>query len=89
MAILYDPPAAAAVLALLDDLNRKALADRVHSALTALNHDPRQERFGRRSFAPVVDWGFVVRARDDELLILWDWDAEAEAPRVRYVGPDL
>lgn len=89
MALQYDPPAAAAVRALLGDSSRTALAERVVSALKGLNADPRQAAFRRRAYAPAVDWGFLVRTRDDEVLILWDWDAEAAVPRIRYVGPDL
>jgi hypothetical protein len=89
MAIRYDPPAAAAVTDLLDDANRRPLAERVVSALHGLSADPGGERFRRRAYAPAVDWGLLVRSRDDEVLILWDWDAEEEVARVRYVGPDL
>ena len=89
MALRYDPPAAAAVRALLDDPSRTALAERVLSALQGLSTDPRRESFRRRAYGPAVDWGFVVRTSDDEVLILWDWDADAAVPRVRYVGPDL
>jgi hypothetical protein len=89
MAILYDPSAAGTLQALLGDAARAALAGKVLAALEALNSDPRDERFRRRSYAPSVDWGFVVRTRDEELLILWHWDSDENVPRVRYVGPDL
>jgi hypothetical protein len=87
--VFYDQAAAAAIHALMEDPGREPLAERLIAALEALNIDPRNERFRRRAYAPTVDWGFLVRTRDDELLILWDWDAEAAVPRVRYVGPDL
>ena len=89
MAIVYDPSAARAVTALMEDGSRRPLADRVVAALRALATDPGDARFRRRSYAPNVDWGFVVRARDESLLILWDWDSEKQVVRVRYVGPDL
>lgn len=89
MAIKYDPPAAAALQALVTDARRTALAGKVLAALEALDTNPRDERFRRRAYAPSVDWGFLVRTRDDELLILWDWDSEQAVPRVRYAGPDL
>jgi hypothetical protein len=89
MPIRYDPPAAEAVYALLNDARRSAVAERVVNALHALNDNPGEERFRRRSYAPSVDWGFLVRTRDEEVLILWDWDPDHEMVRVRYVGPDL
>jgi hypothetical protein len=89
MAIVYDPSAARAVMALMDDGSRGLLADRAVAALRGLGTDPGDARFRRRSYAPHVDWGFVVRARDETLLILWDWDSEREVARVRYIGPDL
>ncbi len=88
MGIIYDPPAAATVTALIDDTSRRALADRAVAALRGLAADPGHDRFRLRSYAPSVDWGFLVRTRDEELLILWDWDSEAEVARVRYVGAD-
>lgn len=89
MTVFYDRAAAAAIHAVIDDPGRKRLAERLVAALHGLNADPGHTRFRRRAYAPAVDWGFLVRTRDDELLILWDWDAEAAVPRVRYVGPDL
>jgi hypothetical protein len=89
MAIRYDPPAAAAVRALMDDRGRKVLADRVLAALRVLDAEPGDHRCRSRLFHPVVDWGMTVRTRDDDWLILWDWDADENLPRVRYVGPDL
>lgn len=89
MPIKYDPPAAVALQSLIADVGRAALAGKVLAALEELNSSPGDERFRRRSYAPSVDWGFVVRTRHEELLILWDWDAGGNVPRVRYVGPDL
>lgn len=89
MRILYDPTAADAVRALIEDRRRRALAERTVAALRALAADPGDARFRRWPYAPHVDWGFLVRTRDEDLLILWDWDSAQEVVQVRYVGPDL
>lgn len=89
MPIKYDPPAALAVRTLMEDQGRRLLVERAIVALRGLSTDPGDARLRRRPYAPYVDWGFVVRTRDEELLILWDWDADHEVVRVRYVGPDL
>lgn len=64
-------------------------AERAIVALRELSTDPGEARFRRRAYAPHVDWGFVARTGDEELLILWDWDVEHEVVRVRHLGPDL
>lgn len=91
MALRYDPPAAAAVHALLADPTRSAVAERVVAALWDLDANSTEARFRRRSYAGFEEgvWGFQVRARSDALLILWRQGPGEEEITIRYVGPDF
>lgn len=69
-------------------------AQRLEALLDVLEHDPGDSRVRRRSIragvSPEVQgpvWGFTVRGRDTDYLVLWR--TAAGGVEVRYIGGDV
>lgn len=79
------------VLARLYD-QEPGCAERVDALLDVLAEDPGDRRVRRRELrsppAPAPFWGFVVRGREEDYLVLWQL-VDADTVVVRYLGPDL
>lgn len=74
--------------------NERVAAARIEALLDVLEEDPGDPRVRRRSVragasqqvqGPV--WGFTVRGRDTDYLVLWR--AASDGIEVRYVGADV
>ncbi len=88
--VLFEPAADAAMTALEQEPSAAALVHRLNAALRALAMSPGDARFRRRSYAPVGHmWGFLVRWRDDDRLLIWKYGPNDGQLTIRYIGPDL
>ena len=61
---------------------------RLWEALDTLAGDPASVRVRTRSYQ-AGPWGFVVRDRDEDWLILWQAGPDSGEVTVLYIGPDL
>jgi hypothetical protein len=98
MVMVYVDEAAERVLAALYE-SEPMTVERIEALLDVLEEDPGDPRVRRRSVrasagasanvaGPV--WGFTVRGRDTDYLVLWQPAADDDAAvDVRYIGADV
>lgn len=82
----FDPQARGAYDA-LEKAGELVLLDVIDLALDVLEADPGDRRARRRSFGEGL-WGFVVRGRSEDVLLIWELDGERGTAVIRYLGPD-
>jgi hypothetical protein len=78
-------PGPEAELDRLEKTGREDLLERIEDAIDALAGDPGSKSSRKRAFRGGT-FGITVRDRDDDWLIVWEYDADVIV--VRYIGPD-
>lgn len=76
-----------------DELTATTLDER----LDLLEQDPGDARWRKRQFrgqvaeqhGAVAMWGFTVRGRSEDYLVMWHLDAVSDTVDVLYIGPDV
>ena len=86
--MVFEPAAEEELARLQHDRGQRVLYERVNDALDWLEDDPADPRVRRRQYQDPKLWGIVVRAPDEDWLILWDL-AEGDLITIFYIGPDL
>lgn len=88
MAELAFSPEADEVLSRMEaDERQRRCAARLNQALDLLEADPGEARNRRRRFNTIGLWGIPVVCGDDEWLILWEKQDDADVVIVHHIVP--